>query len=423
MGGFSRVLIAAALTLAGMAAETAAAEPTSRPGQRFEVRPAEMPRPGGPGSGANAPSRIALGPSVAPMVPEGFEANRFAEGLAHARWMTVAETGEVFLAEPRAGRVSLLIDRDRDGTAEEHHVFASGLNRPHGLALRDGYLYVADVRRVWRYRWEPGLTSAERPPDPVTEPNALGGSGGHWTRNIVFSPDGRGLFVAIGSRGNIGIEPAPRATIKRFEFDAERGQAYDGRVWASGLRNPVGIAFHPDTGALYTVVNERDGMGDELVPDYLTAVREGAFYGWPYAYIGPNPQPGYGENRPDMVKKTVVPDLLFRSHSAPLGLVFAKDMDVPADWKDDAFVALHGSWNAAEPRGYMVVRVPFEDGRPAGWYEAFATGFRVRTKEGLLVRKAAEVWGRPAGLVVAADGSLLIADDVANVVWRVSRSK
>ena len=159
------------------------------------------------------------------------------------------------------------------------------------------------------------------------------------------------------------------------------------------------------------------------MPDYLTSVIDGGFYGWPYAYIGPNPQPDFAKRRPDLVKKAIMPDLLFRSHSAPLGLVFAKDMDVPEAWKDDAFVALHGSWNAAEPRGYMVVRVPFAGGRPEGWYESFATGFHVRTKEGLFVKQTAEVWGRPAGLAVAADGSLLIADDVANVIWRVKRGK
>ncbi|MBE9556066.1 MAG: sorbosone dehydrogenase family protein [Proteobacteria bacterium] len=419
-----RVIRIALAFIAGVTATfTALADPLPRPGQRFEIRPSDMPAPFATGSAGNRPSTITLGPFVVPDVPEGFTANRFAEGLAHARWMTVAPGGEVFLAEPRAGRVSLLIDRDLDGKADEHHIFASGLNRPHGLALRGEYLYVADPKHVWRYRWKPGLTHAEHPPQPVTPATALGGSGGHWTRNIAFSPDGKGLFAAIGSAGNIGEDPPPRAAIIRFEFDEYRGEAFDGRVYASGLRNPVGIAFHPDTGQLYTVVNERDGLGDELVPDYLTSVLDGGFYGWPYAYIGPNPQPDFAERRPDLVRKAIVPDLLFRSHSAPLGLVFAKDMDVPAAWKDDAFVALHGSWNAAEPRGYMVVRVPFANGRPEGWYESFATGFHVRTKEGMFIKKAAEVWGRPAGLAVAADGSLLIADDVANVIWRVSRNK
>ena len=422
MIGRKYLRVVLALAAGAVLAGAASAESPPRPGQRFETRAADMPPPFATGSAANRASTVALGHFDAPDVPEGFTATRFAEGLAHARWMTVAPGGEVFLAEPRAGRISLLIDADRDGAADAHHVFASGLNRPHGLALHGGYLYVADLKHVWRYSWRPGQTRAERPPQPVTPPNALGG-GGHWTRNIAFSPDGKGLFVAIGSAGNIGEDPAPRATILRFEFDQFRGQAFGGRVYASGLRNPVGIAFHPDTGQLYTVVNERDGLGEELVPDYLTSVMDGGFYGWPFAYIGSNPQPDFAERRPDLVKKTIVPDILFRSHSAPLGLAFAKDMDVPADWKDDAFVALHGSWNAAEPRGYMVVRVPFANGRPEGWYEAFATGFHVRTKEGLFVKQTAEVWGRPAGLAVAPDGSLLIADDVANVIWRVSRGK
>lgn len=423
MGGKKDYLVAAALTTILVSAGPALADQPSRLGQRFELHPADMPKPFATESASNGASTVALGPFVVPDVPEGFTANRFAEGLANARWMAVAPDGEVFLAEPRAGRISLLIDRNQDGKADEHHIFASGLNRPHGLALRGGFLYVADLKHVWRYRWQPGQTRAEGSPQPVTPAGALGGGGGHWTRNIAFSPTGKGLFVAIGSAGNISENPVPRATIVRFEFDESKGEAFDRRVYASGLRNPVGIAFHPDTGQLYTVVNERDGLGDELVPDYLTSVLDGGFYGWPYAYIGPNPQPGFAELRPDLVKRTIVPDLLFRSHSAPLGLVFAKDMDVPADWKDDAFVALHGSWNAAKPRGYLVVRAPFADGRPEGWYEAFATGFHVRTREGLFVEQTAEVWGRPAGLAVAADGSLLIADDVANVIWRVARKR
>lgn len=409
-----------AVIVGALGAFAALADSLPGPGHRFEVRPADMPRPYATRSVGNRPSTVAPGPSTKPDVPDGFSVNRFAENLANPRWMTVAEDGEVFLAEPRAGRVSLLIDRDGDGTAEKHHVFVTGLSRPHGLALRGGYLYVADLKRVWRFRWKPGQTVAEGQPEPVTPANAFGGDAGHWTRNIVFSPDGKSLFVAIGSASNIGEDPPPRATIVRFDFDETSGKASNDRIFASGLRNPVGIAFRPGTEELYTVVNERDGMGDGLVPDFLTRVRDGGFYGWPYAYIGPNPQPDFARRHPELVRESIVPDLLFRSHSAPLGLVFANNMDVPTDWKDDAFVALHGSWNAAEPRGYMVVRVPFADGRPEGWYEAFATGFHIRNEEGFFVKTTAEVWGRPAGLAVAADGSLLIADDVANVVWRVA---
>ncbi len=407
------------IALLAVANGAMAAEALPRPGDRFEIRAFGLPEPGA-GTASNSPRRIPLGPEVAPDVPAGFRVNRFAEGLTNARWMTVAPGGEVFLAEPDAGHVLLLIDRNRDGVAEERHVLTGGFDRPHGLALRGGWLYVADVRGIWRLEWKPGQTAAKVAPEMITPPGALGGTSGHWTRNIAFSPDGTALFAAIGSAANIAEEKAPRATVMRFDMEAETGFAIGGRVYASGLRNPVGIAFHPDTGALYVTVNERDGMGDELVPDYLTALKDDGFYGWPYAYIGGNPQPGLAEMRPKLVKASIVPDLLFRSHSAPLGLVFAGGLDVPEDWKDDAFVALHGSWNASQPRGYMVVRVPFAGGRPQGGYEAFATGFRSGTYQRLL-GDAAEIWGRPAGLAAAADGSLLIADDVANVIWRVSR--
>ena len=243
----------------------------------------------------------------------------------------------------------------------------------------------------------------------MTPRGAFGSPGGHWTRNLVFSRDGRRFFVAVGSRANLAEEPAPRATVQVFDADGS-GQ----RTYASGLRNPVGIAFYPGTDDLYVVVNERDGLGDELVPDYLTRVRDGDFFGWPYAYLGANPQPGFADRRPGLVARSKRPDVLFRSHSAPIGLVFYDAGQFPREYRGDAFVALRGSWNASRPRGYMVARVPFENGRPAGAYEAFATGFWAAGE------RRARVWGRPAGLAIAADGSLLIADDTGGVVWRVS---
>ncbi|MGH6954896.1 MAG: PQQ-dependent sugar dehydrogenase, partial [Alphaproteobacteria bacterium] len=195
--------------------------------------------------------------------------------------------------------------------------------------------------------------------------------------------------------------------------------AFDGggggqRTFASGLRNPVGIAFHPESRDLYVVVNERDGLGDGLVPDYLTRLEDGGFYGWPYSYIGSNPQPGFADRRPDLVARAIVPDLLFRAHSAPLGLAFYDGAQFPPEYRGDAFVALHGSWNAGRPTGYAVVRVPFKSGRPLGHYETFMTGFWIKGTDTAVVR------GRPVGLAVAADGSLLVADDYAGVVWRVS---
>ncbi len=382
------------------------------PGQRFHVRPTDLPAPYASDSVANSAIRIARPRGATLDLPPGFRANLFADGFAHARWLAVAANGDVFLAQPRPGKVTLLRDADGDGKAELKVTFADGFDRPHGLAFHGGYLYVADLRRVWRLAYRPGQTKAVGPAQAVTEAGALGGGGGHWTRNLAFSPDGKRFYVSIGSRGNLGEDPEPRATVR--EFDARGGT---GRTFAAGLRNPVGIAFYPGTNDLYVVVNERDGMGDGLVPDYLTRLKRGGFYGWPYAYIGSHPQPEYAGRRPDLVARSIVPDVLFKSHSAPLGLVFYDGKLFPPAYRGDAFVALHGSWNSGKPTGYMVVRVPFKDGRPLGYYETFASGFWMSGKG------TARVWGRPVGLAVAKDGSLLVADDVGQTVWRITYGK
>jgi len=244
---------------------------------------------------------------------------------------------------------------------------------------------------------------------PVTRPGMIGRTGNHWTRDIAFAPDGKSFFVAIGSVENVDEEPAPQASVEQFSVDgAPLG------TWASGLRNPVGIEFNPGTDDLYVTVNERDTYGNNLVPDYLTKLDKGDFLGWPYAYIGPHPDPEFGAESPGMVQRTKMPDLLFEAHSAPLGLAFYDKTAFPAEYRGGAFVALHGSWNREPPDGYEVVYVPFTDGKPEGDYITFASGF---WKSG---KSRAEVWGRPAGLAVAADGSLLIADDTADVIWRVS---
>ncbi len=378
-------------------------------GERFEVRVEDLPAPYASESANNPPRRVARPAGATLRVPPGFRATIFAAGLDHARWMTVAANGDVFLAQPNAGRITLLRDADGGGEAEMVVTFARGLDRPHGLAIAGDYLYVADARRVWRYRYTPGQTRALGAPLPVTARGAFGPGGGHWTRNLAFSRDGSRFYVTIGSASNIRVEDEPRATVQVFDVDGANQ-----RTLAAGLRNPVGIALQPGTDDVYVVVNERDGMGDGLVPDYLTRLRDGAFYGWPYAYLGANPQPGLGSKRPDLVAATVVPDLLFEAHSAPLGLVFYDGAQFPAEYHGDAFVALHGSWNSAEPRGYMIARVRFENGRPAAHYEAFVTGFWIEGED------RARVFGRPAGLAIAADGSLLIADDVGQVIWRIS---
>ena len=379
-----------------------------QPGQRFEVRPADMPRPYASSSAGNGPAIVARAAGASLRVPEGFAVNAFATGLRHARWLAVAPNGDVFLAEPSAGRITVLRDGDGDGVAELVSNFGWGFDRPHGMAFAGDYLYVADLEGIWRARYAPGDVRARTAATRITPAGAFGRGGGHWTRNLVISPDKMRIFVAIGSRGNIDVEPAPRATVQEFSLDGTRQHTF-----ASGLRNPVGIAFYPGTEDLYVVVNERDGLGDGLVPDYLTRVVRDGFYGWPYSYIGGHPQPGFAGRRPDLVARALVPDVLFQSHSAPLGLVFYDGDQFPSEYRGDAFVALHGSWNASRPTGYKIVRVPFRETRPVGGYENFATGFWIAGAD------RAQVWGRPAGLAVAKDGSLLIADDVSNTIWRV----
>ncbi len=385
--------------------------PDQTPGTRTSIDPAKLPPPYATDSPGNSPDEIDR-PTPPPFrVPDGFTVNAFATGLRNARWMTVAPNGDVFLAEPRAGRVTLLRDTHGTGTADLITTFADGFDRPHGLAIEGGYLYVADTEAVWRFAWKPGQTRAEGTRERVTAPGAFGDASGHFTRNVIFNRDGSRFYVTIGSASNIDNDPLPRATVQSFAADGS-----DQQTFASGLRNAVGIALYPGTDDVYVVVNERDGLGDNLVPDYLTKLKQGGFYGWPDAYIGQHVQPDFS-SRPDRVARAIVPDLLFQAHSAPLGLVFYEGTQFPERYRGGAFVALHGSWNRTVPTGYTVVFVPFQNGKPANYYETFLSGFWLRGET------TAQVWGRPVGLAVAADGSLLIADDVGNAVWRVSYRK
>ncbi|MBX9635848.1 MAG: PQQ-dependent sugar dehydrogenase, partial [Magnetospirillum sp.] len=370
------------LTLAALllALPVFAAEP--KPGDRFSVDPNGLPLPHATPSRANPAEIVARPKGAGLVVPAGWQATLFAEGLDHPRNLLVLPDGSVLVAEQRADKLTRLVDSTGDGRADQRSIFADGFAEPFGLAFHDGAVWVADTRRVWRLPWQPGADRVDQR-DPVTETGALGDDRGHSTRSLVFAPDGKHFYVGIGSRANLAEEAAPRATVQEFRRDGS-GQ----RSFASGLRNPVGMAFRSDE--LWAVVNERDGLGDELVPDYLTQVEDGAFYGWPYAYMGPHPQPGFAERAPDKVKAARMPDVLFRSHSAPLGLAFLDG---------DAYVGLHGSWNRSQPIGYVVARVPFKDGKPEGYYEVFASGFTV---------SVGKVWGRPVGIAAAPDGSLYV---------------
>jgi glucose/arabinose dehydrogenase len=398
------ILVVAAAACGG---EPAAAPnlPEQKLGAHFDIQPAQLPKPYATRSAGNPPEEIRRPNGAMPQVPKGFRVNVFADGLAHARWLAVAPNGDVFLAESNSGEITLLRDANNDGVSDRSFTYADDMERPHGLAFHGGFLYVGDTRTIWRIAYKNGDTRAAAR-QPVMPPGSLGSEGGHWTRNIAIDSKGR-IFVAVGSMGNVAEEPKPHAAISMV-------QAGKLVTFASGLRNPVGIAFYPGTDNLWTTVNERDGLGDGLVPDYMTRVEQGAFYGWPYAYVGKNPDPEFGKRNPAMVARTRAPDVLFQAHAAALGLVFYNGAQFPAAYRGGAFVAFHGSWNSNRPSGYKVVFVPFKGGKPAGGYDNFAVGF---WQSGT---SRAQVWGRPVGLAIAKDGSLLIADDVANVIWRVS---
>jgi glucose/arabinose dehydrogenase len=404
------ILACAAAALAAPAAVAQLFE--QAPGTTIRIDLAALPTPYQPPSPANPPRTIPRPAGALPTVMPGFKVNVFADRLADARNLAVAPNGDVFVAAQDAGRVLLLRDADGDGKAEKAATFADGFSGPFGLALGKDFLLVGDTAAVWRLPYAAGDTTARAKPQQVTPDNALSDPGGHSTRAVALHPDGTRFYVAIGSRGNINEEPVPRATIQEFKLDGS-----DQRTFAAGLRNAVGTAFYPGTTDLYTVVNERDGLGDELVPDYLTKVVDGGFYGWPYSYMGRIPQPRFAERRPDLVATALRPDTPFRSHSAPVGLAFATGTAFPEQFRGGAFVALRGSWNAAQPRGYHVVYVPWIGDRPADHYIVFVSGFWARGET------KAEVWGRPSGVAVAKDGSLLVADDVGNIVWRVSAAK
>jgi glucose/arabinose dehydrogenase len=381
--------------------------------KQYEIKAADLPKPYASES-AMRNSKIVPQPDGAVLnVQKGFKISVFAEGdLSEPRWMALAPNGDVFLADSRAGKILVLRDKDKNGVAEERFVFAEGLSRPFGIAFNNGFVYIAQTDQLMRYKYQPGQTKAAVEAEKLLDLTP-GGYNQHWTRNILFSPDGKKLFISVGSASNASAGEEPiRAAVSVADPDGKNLRQY-----ATGLRNPIGLAFNPKTKELWTAVNERDGLGDDLVPDYITSVKEGAFYGWPFSYIGQNEDPRLAGQNPELVKKAIVPDVLLTSHSAALGITFYDGKMFPSDYNGDAFVALHGSWNRQKLTGYKIIRVRFKDGKPiANAYEDFITGW-------LPDENGNEVWGRPVGLLVAADGSLLIADDGGKKIWRVSYGK
>lgn len=360
-------------------------------------------------------SRLVKQPADATLeMPKGFKIDVFAEGgFRYPRWMALAPNGDVFVADSRANKVIVLRDADKDGKAEKRFVWSDKLSQPFGMAFHKEWFYVANTDSVVRFKYKNGQTAADSEPERVIK-LTRGGYNQHWTRNILFSPDGEKLFVSIGSTGNYQTETDERrAAINVYNPD---GSGH--KVYASGLRNPIGLAINPKTGQLWTAVNERDRLGNDLVPDYVTSVKEGAFYGYPYSYIGKNPEPRLNGARPDLIAKAIVPDVLVTSHSAALGIVFNNGKMFPKKYHGDAFVAFHGSWNRKKLTGYKIVRLDFnKKGKlKNNGYEDFITGW-------LPNEDSNEVWGRPVGLLMLNDGSMLITDDGARKIWRVTYEK
>ncbi len=378
------------------------------------ILPKDMPKPFASKS-VRKPSRMVPQPSNATLkMPKGFKIDVFAEGgFTYPRWMALAPNGDVFVADSRANKVVVLRDKNKDGKADERFVWSDKLSQPFGMAFWKDWFYVANTDSVVRFKYKSGQTQADSEPEKIIELTE-GGYRQHWTRNILFSPDGKKLYVSIGSTGNY----QPETDDRRAAINVYNPDGSGHKIFAGGLRNPIGLDFNPKTGELWTAVNERDRLGNDLVPDYVTSVKEGAFYGYPYAYIGQNPEPRLNGARQDLIKKSIVPDVLVTSHSAALGIVFYNGKMFPKKYRGDAFVAFHGSWNREKLTGYKIIRIDFDKkGRLKNrGYEDFISGW-------LPDENSREVWGRPVGLLVLEDGSMLITDDGAKKIWRVSYEK
>jgi len=348
-----------------------------------------------------------------PAAPPGFRVSLYAGDLDNPRLIYVLPNEDVLVAESirgeDRGKIILFRDANKDGAPEVRETFIEGLNRPFGMALAGSTFYVGNTDALLRFPYQTGQTRITAKGEKILDLPA----GGHYTRNVLASPDGSKLYVSVGSRTNVDEQNEDAKDPRRAAILEVNPDGSGMRVFASGLRNPVGLAWEPSTKALWTVVNERDGLGDDLVPDYATSVRDGAFYGWPYSYYGQNEDPRKKGERPDLVAKAIPPDFALGSHRAPLGLTFYEGTSFPQRYRGGAFIGLHGSWNRSRFVGYKVVFLPFQDGQPTGEVQDFLTGFIANEEE-------SAVYGRPVGVTVLPDGSLLVADDGGNKVWRVS---
>jgi glucose/arabinose dehydrogenase len=401
---------------------------TDAPGVRRLITPVDLPAPYATRSSANMSQREARTEADVPKAPPGFAVDLFATGLNTPRVIRIAPNGDIFVAETGAGQVRVFRPENAGAGSAQGEIFADGLQRPYGIAFYPSganpkFVYVATPDSVVRFPYRSGDMKAGGSPEKIA---SLPSGRGHWTRDLAFSPDDKTLFVSVGSGSNVdeGVAEPDESQIAGAPVGAslgdEKGRADvlafdpDGgheRVYATGIRNCSGLAVQPATGALWCAVNERDGLGDDLPPDYATHVTEGAFYGWPWYYLGDHQDPRHKGERADLAKSITVPDVLIQAHSAPLGVAFYTADQFPSEYKGDAFVTLHGSWNRSKRTGYKVVRLVMKDGKPTGVYEDFLVGF---------VGDDKNVWGRPVGIAVTHDGSLLVSDDGSGSIWRVS---
>jgi glucose/arabinose dehydrogenase len=356
-------------------------------------------------SSANSPDKVSPPRGFLPTVPAGFKVNVFAAGFKRPRWLIVAPNQDIFVADTGAGEIVVLRDPQNTGGAQVRETFVAGLSRPFGIAFHDDYVYVGAMKELVRFKYDP--KTSKRLGEAEHLVNLPGG--GHDTRSVVFSKDGKHVFVGVGSGSNVspGEEPI-RAAVTICDPDGKNA-----RQFATGLRNPVGLALEPVTGQVWTSVNERDELGDDLPPDYFTSLKDGAFYGWPYSYIGDNVDARVKPQRPDLVAKAIVPDVLLGAHVAPLQFAFYTGKQFPESYRGGAFVAEHGSWNRSARSGYQVAFVAFKDGQPSADPVPFMTGLVPDPSSGA-------VYGRPVGVATAPDGSLLVSDDGAAVIYRIS---
>lgn len=379
--------------------------PAMLPAQVTYGKKPQLPAPYATKSSGNAPDKSKPPAGFLPTVPSGFHVNIFATNFKMPRWLAVAPNGDIFVADMGAGEIVILRDPQHTGGVQARETFANGLRRPFGIAFHDDYVYIGNMKELVRFKYDPKTSKRLGQAEHLMDMPG----GGHETRSVAFSADGKHLFLTVGSGSNIdtGEEPI-RAAVTICDPDGKNARQY-----ATGLRNPVGLAIEPVTGAVWVSVNERDELGDNLPPDYLTSVKDGGFYGWPYSYIGDNVDDRVKPQRPDLVARAIVPDVLLGAHVAPLQFAFYTGKQFPESYNGGVFIAEHGSWNRSTRSGYQVAFVAFKDGKASADPVPFMTGLVPDPTK-------PDVLGRPVGVAVAPDGSLLVADDGAAVIYRIS---